>query len=256
MRIEQIRNTLSSGGLVIGGEVIEMKSPAIAEIYAAAGFDFIMIDNEHTAFDLSQTVEIIRVAKLCGIAPFVRVPEIEYHIINRLLDQGAEGIIIPRVTSGDQVTEVIDMIRYHPLGRRGWGPSGICTGYRNFNPKEYIEHTNKSIMLIIQIESRDAVKNIDNIISVPGIDAVVVGANDLSITVKRPCKLYDKEMISLIQIVTDKCKKYGVISGTAGYDLNGFIDWIKGGMQFFWVANEVEMILSQGQKIVKKLRNF
>jgi len=256
VKIEKIRDTLNSGGLVIGGEVIIMESPAIAEIYAAAGFDFIMIDNEHTALDLSQTVEIVRVANLCKIAPFVRVPEIEYHIINRLLDQGVKGIVIPRVTGKEQVIKVLDMMRYYPQGERGWGPSGSCTGYGDFDPEKYIDHANKSIMLVIQIESKDAIKDIDSIVSIPGVDVALIGANDLSLTAEKPCQLYDKEVVSLMQKVVDKCREYGITSGIAGYDINGYLDWIKAGMQFFWVANEVQMILSEGQKIVKKLRDF
>ena len=254
MRIEKIRETLNSGGLVLGGEVMAFKSPVAAEIYEAAGFDFIMIDNEHSAFDLSETAEIIRVANLCEIAPFVRVPEIGYHIINRLLDQGVKGIVIPRVTSRKQVVEVVDMMRYYPKGKRGFGPQGSA-GYRDFDPEEYIEHANKSIMLVIQLESESAINDIDNIISVPGIDVVLIGANDLSLTVGKPCQLYDKKIVSLIQKVVDKCAEHEVISGIAGYDINGFLDWIKTGMQFFWVVNEIQMILSQGQKILKKLRD-
>ena len=234
-----------------------MRLPVIAEIYAAAGFDFIMIDNEHTAISISETVEIMRVARLCNIAPFVRIPEIEYSSINRMLDHGAQGIIAPRVTKRDQVIDLIDIMRYPPDGSRGFGPSGSCTGYCNLldiDGKEFVGRTNSSIMLVVMIESESAVNDIDDIISVPGVDIVLVGPNDLSLTLGCPCQIYDERMVSLIYEVIEKSKKHGIASGCAGYDVDGFLKWINAGMQFFWVASEVGMILSQGRQIVKNLR--
>ncbi|NPV54312.1 MAG: hypothetical protein HPY71_12475 [Firmicutes bacterium] len=256
MNIEQIRQALASGGLVIGSEVNEMRSPAIAEIYAAAGFDYIMIDQEHTAIDLSEVAGIIRVARLSGIAPFVRVPEIDYNVICRPLDQGAQGIVVPRVTSRDQVLEVLDMIRYHPKGRRGLAVGGPSVGYRDINAQEFVDRANNSIMLVVQIESEAAVRDIDSIISVPGVDVAFVGPVDLSLSVGRPCEFTDEKVVSLIQEVVDKCREHRVVSGIALFDLDLIAKWISAGMRFFWVGNEVVMILSQGRQIVQGLREF
>ena len=254
MGIEEIKDKILSSDIIIGGQVVEMRSTVISEIYAAAGFDFILIDQEHSAIDLSEASEIIRVARLCNIAPFIRVPEISYQCINPLLDQGVQGIVVPRVTSRNQVIELLEMIRYYPLGRRGWGPSGACVGYSNYNASEYINHANKSIILAIQLESESAINDIDNIISVPGIDVVIVGANDLSLTLGRPCQLNHQKIISLVNKVIDKCKKYKVVPGIAGCDMDGFCKWVSSGIRFLWVQNEVKMILSQSLQAVQKLK--
>ncbi|MBI2843450.1 MAG: hypothetical protein HYX78_08630 [Armatimonadetes bacterium] len=254
MKIEQIRQMLIEGTPVIGSQVVEMRSSAIAEMYSAIGFDFILIDQEHSAIDLSEAAEIIRVARLCRIAPFVRIPEIAYSAVTRPLDQGAQGIVVPRVTCRDQVLEVLDMMKYHPQGHRGAALGGPSAGYRQVNPREFVDRANGLTMLVIQVESESAVREIDKIITVPGVDVALVGPSDLSLSAGCVGDFDDDLVVSLIQTVIDKCKAHGVTPGLAGCSLDLFRNWICEGMKFFWVGNDVSMIMTYGRQVVENLR--
>lgn len=256
MNIREIRQTLASDGLVLGLEVNEMRSPAIAQIYAAAGFDFIMIDQEHTSIELQDVARISTVANLCNIAPFVRIPEISYSSVCRVLDQGVQGIVVPRVTHRDQVLEVLDMIRYHPQGHRGLAIVGPNTQYRGADGQEFVDNANRSIMLVVQIESDVAVKSIDDILTVPGVDVAFVGPVDLSLSVGLPGNVDHPKVDELIQEVVAKARENGIASGLAMADIGLLKKWIKVGARFLWMGNEAIMIIQKGREYVHTLRSF
>lgn len=110
------------------------------------------------------------------------------------------------------------------------------------------------LLLAIQVESESTIDNIDDIISVPGIDVVIVGANDLSLTLGRPCQLNHQKLVSLVNKVIDKCKKYKVVPGITGCDMDSFCKGISAVVRFLWVQNEAKMILSQSQQVAQKLK--
>jgi 2-keto-3-deoxy-L-rhamnonate aldolase RhmA len=255
MDIKQIRETLHRGGIVLGSEVNEVRSPAIAEIYAAAGLDFILVDMEHTSFTLSEAAQIFRVARNCGIVPLVRIPQIDYSVICRNLDQGAKGIIVPRVSSRKEVLEVLDIMKYPPRGRRGIYPGGTSVGYRALSAVDFVKEQNDSILLVIQIESETAVRKLDEIITVPGIDVVLVGPADLSLSIGLPGDFHHEKVATLMKEIVEKCTQNGIPSGVAHWDPKYAQLWRKEGMQFFWINNDVNMLLAGAKTIVQEMRN-
>jgi len=255
MDIKQIRETLHRGGIVLGSEVNEVRSPAIAEIYAEAGLDFILVDMEHTSFALSEAAQIFRVARNCGIAPLVRIPQIDYSIICRNLDQGAKGIIVPRVSSQGEVLEVLDIMKYPPRGRRGIYPGGTSVGYRALSAVDFVKEQNESILLVIQIESETVVRKLDEIVTVPGIDVVLVGPADLSLSIGLPGDFHHEKVVNPMKEIVRKCKHYGIPSGVAHWDPKYAQLWRKEGMQFFWINNDVNMLLAGAKTIVQEMKN-
>ncbi|MCR4425103.1 MAG: aldolase/citrate lyase family protein [Firmicutes bacterium] len=254
MNILELKKTLASGGVVLGSEVHELAMPAIAELYAAAGFDFIMVDCEHTSIDLSAAVEIFRVARGNQIAPFIRVAEVDYALICRALDQGANGIIVPRVTCREQVAEAASMVRYPPTGRRGIYAGGSPASYRDMDPNEYVRWANDAIMLAIMLESKEAIDGIDNIISVPGVDLVLVGPADLSLSIGHPFEFEHPLEVSLMRKVVQKCRDRNIPCGCAYWDVDLAKFWVNEGMQFVWIGNEVNMIASCSKDIIARFR--
>jgi 2-keto-3-deoxy-L-rhamnonate aldolase RhmA len=255
MNTTEIRKTLADGGIVLGNEVHVIRSAVVAEIYKAAGFDFIMIDCEHTGLDFGEVTEIARVARLTGIAPFVRVPEVSYSAVCRSIDQGVQGIIVPRVETADQAAAVRDMIKYPPLGRRGMYPgASSIERYRDVDPKAYVEEANRSTMLAIMVEREPAVKALDSILAVPGIDLILVGPVDLSTSVGVPCQVDHERVVALMDEVISKCRKAGIPCGTAHGDPDFIRRWIGRGMQFFWVGNDVFLLLKAAREQLALIR--
>ena len=182
MRRNDLRQRLKRGETVIGTMVQEVRTPSIAQILKQVGFDFFMLDMEHGAFNLETAAEIIRAARLAGIPPLVRVAGPQYELIGRILDQGAIGVMLPRVESRVEVELLVQSIKYPPLGKRGMSSDAPHSGY-DFKPlAEFVQMNNEDTIAIAQIERKAAIENIDDILSTPGVDVALVGPEDLSVS--------------------------------------------------------------------------
>ncbi|CAG2129035.1 HpcH/HpaI aldolase family protein [Cupriavidus plantarum] len=154
-----------------------LPSPAIVEMCGYAGFDFVIIDNEHGAADLETTEHMLRAARASGIVPVVRC---FIEDIPRVLDMGASAVQIPMVETADDARELVRRVRYPGKGQRGSAFSGRAAGYGAFPGASHTSRSNEGIALIAMIESPEGVANAEAIAAVEGIDAVFVGPNDLS----------------------------------------------------------------------------
>ena len=154
-----------------------LPSPAIVEMCAYAGFDFILIDNEHGSAGLDTTEHMLRAARASGIPPVVRCMR---HDIARVLDMGASGVQIPMVQSADEARDLVQQVRYPGTGRRGSAFSPRAAGYGAFPGAEHTRRSNDGVALIVMIETEQAVAQAAEIAAVEGVDAVFVGPNDLS----------------------------------------------------------------------------
>lgn len=159
-----------------------VKLPAIEsmEIIALAGFDFAVIDLEHSAMDVETAYRHIGVALLTGVSPIVRVPSLDGGLVQRVLDAGAEGIMLPHVDTVEQASEAAALLRFPPRGRRGVGGTSRAGAWGALPRSEYFRYGNDEVVFIAQIESTEAAQNAGAIARVDGVDALLVGAADLS----------------------------------------------------------------------------
>ncbi len=160
------------------GSWITLGHPAIAEIMAKAGFDWLTIDLEHSAITLDQAQQLIQVIELCGVTPLVRVGENSPYLIKRVMDAGAHGVIVPMVNTAEEAKSAVDAVKYPPVGRRGVG-LGRAQGY-GFEFERYRDWSREKSVVIVQIEHIDAINNLREILRVDGIDGSIVGPYDLS----------------------------------------------------------------------------
>ncbi len=167
---------LRSGNL-LRGAFNSLPSPAVVEMCAYAGFDFIVLDNEHGSADLETTEHMLRAARASGIVPIVRCFESD---IARILDMGASGVKIPMVNTAQQARALVQKVRYPGVGQRGSAFSSRAAGYGAFGGAEHTRRSNEGIALIVMVETPQAVANAAEIASVEGVDAVFVGPNDLA----------------------------------------------------------------------------
>ncbi len=179
---DRLRGMLRSGQR-LRGIFNALPSPALVEMCAFAGFDFVVIDNEHGSSDLQTTEHMLRAARASGIVALVRCLP---HDISRLLDMGASGIQVPMVETPEQARDLVAQVRY-PMpggagGRRGSAFSTRAAGYGAFGGPAHTQRSNDGIGLVLMIETPRGIANAHAIASVPGVDAVFIGPNDLSHT--------------------------------------------------------------------------
>jgi len=166
------------------GSWLSFSDPAVCEVMAKAGFDWLVIDMEHTAIDTSQAQHLIQIIDLAGCVPLVRVGCNDRLLIKRAMDAGAHGIIVPMVNTPAEAREAVSAIRYPPVGTRGVGLSR-AQGY-GLGFQQYKAWAEQETILIVQIEHIDAVENLESILAVEGVDGFIVGPYDLSGSLGRP----------------------------------------------------------------------
>ncbi len=186
--------------------------PGPTEIFTRAGFDFIGIDIEHSTIDQYESQRIIAACHAHGTVCLPRVASHDVQMIRRLLDSGADGVIVPMVNSADQARAMVQACKYPPQGSRGYGVAR-AQGY-GFDFDAYANSWNSSSILIIQIEHIDAVNTINDILSIPGVDGVMVGPYDISGSLHVPGQLTHPEVINASNVVVSACRQSQRSCGT------------------------------------------
>ena len=193
------------------GSWITLSHPSIAEIMSDSGFDWLCIDLEHSVIDFEKAQILITVIQAKGLKAFVRVGDNDSSIIKRVLDAGADGIIVPMVNSVEEAKNAINSIKYPPLGTRGVGLSR-AQGY-GFNFDNYRDKIAKEIKIIVQIEHIEAINNLEEILSLEHLDGTFIGPYDLSGSMDKTGKLNDSKVIAAIDRYLNIAKKYNKLIG-------------------------------------------
>lgn len=237
----QLKERVRNGDLLLVGCIMDCRSGTAVEMYHACGYDLIMIDREHTALNSETILEQIRLARALEIPVMIRVADHSYHEFNRFLDQAPDGIMVPRIRTRADAEHVVHTVRYPPLGQRGLGGSACPVGQYVGWPRltDQITHVNEELVVGIQLETAEALANVDAILSVPGIDMAIVGNDDLSIGMGIPGQLDHPDYLSAVETVIASCRAHGVLPGIAGGDPTWVRYWHEKGMRVFWCAADV-----------------
>jgi 4-hydroxy-2-oxoheptanedioate aldolase len=197
-------------GEVAWGGWLAIPSTLSAEAMARAGFDYVCIDLQHGLIDDAAAAEMLVAINGAGITPFVRVPGNDFAAINRALDAGALGIIVPMIHTPEDVRRCVSACRYPPAGERSYGPirAGMSAG------PDYFGRANDLIACVPMIETRDAFEAIDSILDVPGVDAVYIGPNDLSLSLGQP-PAADNDGVyqEAYRSILEACRAHGIAAG-------------------------------------------
>src|SRR5512141_3132786 len=200
------------------GVISTSDDPQLAELFGLAGFDYYMLDAEHGLLDAAQVVNVIRACERVHMTPMVRIGSRDPKIVLQYLDAGMMGVMMPGLETPDDIKMLVDAVKYPPLGKRGMGltrASGyIATGQAAV---DYINFSNAETMVIPQFEDAALIDRFEEMISQPGVDAVVIGPRDLSLNMGFPDGPNHPEVQEMIDRVIAVCKKKGVAAGiTAG----------------------------------------
>jgi 2-keto-3-deoxy-L-rhamnonate aldolase RhmA len=236
---------------VLLGTMVTLASPASAEVLAALGFDWLFVDAEHGPLE---TRELTGILQAVGdkAACIVRVPEAAEVPIKKVLDLGAHGIIVPQVNSAEQAANVVKWARYAPEGTRGVGLAR-AHGY-GLRFREYLGAANRETAVIVQAEHVRAVENIDAIVRVPGVDAVLLGPYDLSASLGKMGEIDHPEVVAAIGRVMDACNAAGMPLGYFGVTAAAVRPYIARGYTLI-VAGVDTLFLANGAKtLLEELR--
>jgi len=193
------------------GSWITLAHPAVAEIMANAGFDWLAIDLEHSVITIREAEELIRVIELSNVVPLVRLTSNNSDLIKRVMDAGAHGIIVPMVNSALDAEMAVQSIKYPPAGRRGVGLARAQRYGADF--EAYKKWQVNGSIVIVQIEHIDAVNNFRDILSVPGVDGFIVGPYDLTSSMGIPGEFSNSKYLDVIERIGKIANNMGVTGG-------------------------------------------
>ncbi len=210
--MEALKAQIEAAGHVVGS-FVNTASPICAEIMARAGFDFLAVDAEHSPVDVPQAFSLFQAITAGNpqCAPLLRLPHTGWAEIKRYMDAGAAGVIAPLVKTRTQAEEVVDAVKYPPQGKRG---VDYCrsNGY-GAELAEHVQTDNERTFVCVQVEHVDAVSNLSDILSVPGVDAVLVGPYDLSASMGLTAQFEHTDVVEAIKHVHHTCRAKGIVSG-------------------------------------------
>lgn len=256
MRPNKVKRALMNGEVQIGTWINVLRTPQIAQMVATAGFDFMYIDMEHSILSIETVGDLCYSALAAGLVPIVRPSGKEPHLLSRPLDGGAMGLLIPHMDTREEAEAVIKAVRYPPLGERGMNLMGVHTGFGKADGDAYVKSTHAETLLLVQIESDRGIGNLDEILSLDGIDGAVIGRADLSTDLGLPGQTNHPEVVRRVEMMIAACRRHGKIPGLLVQDIASAKEWIAKGILLVPYANEVSLLVNAGARAVGEIRNF
>ena len=248
-----LKKALQDGKNVFG-PFLKLTDPAVVEIMGFAGFDFVIIDAEHGPISMQSAQNMIRAAETANITPIIRVANNDEALILRALDIGAQGIEIPQINSKSQAIKAVKSVKYSPQGERGVCRYVRAANYSSMDKFKYFKSANNETMIIAHIEGVEGVNNLDEILSVPGIDVIFIGPYDLSQSLGIPGEVSNPLVTEKMKEVVLKCKENKVSVGTFADDVKTAKFWVSLGVQYMSFSVDVGILYEATKQIVKKLK--
>jgi len=206
-------------GRRIYGPFVKINSPAIVEMLGLAGFDFAIIDCEHSFFTYAEVENMIRAAYSVGLSAVVRVPSAAEEHILHALDSGASGVQIPGLSTADEVKEAVACAKYFPQGKRGLSLAQRSAKFGFGDKSTYFEASNKAALVVVHIENKEMVEQIEEVCQIPGLDVLFLGPGDLSQSFGKPGELRAPEVIAAVEksfsVAARYKKEVGIYVGNA-----------------------------------------
>lgn len=252
-RINLVKQALAAGKVQYGTNFGQFRSQDVLKIFAQAGFHWAFIDTEHGGFDLETIQELCRFAPLVNFTPIVRVADLQYSLIARSLDVGAQGIIFPRVEDVALLERAVSWTKFPPVGQRGFGLNAFHFDHEQMTMPQMIEHVNANTLVVLQIETKRALEMREELLAVPGIDAVMIGPADLSISLGVPGEFQHPRMVEAMEAIRDTCNRRGIAPGTQTRTLALARFWRERGMRFLGCSSDTGMLFEKAKELITAL---
>jgi 4-hydroxy-2-oxoheptanedioate aldolase len=230
------KNTLKeklAAGKAVFGVMANDYSPPVLEVLGYAGFDWVLLDNEHGTITPESLPHSVRACEASGLVPIVRPVYGRMEIITPFMDQGAYGVQVPHVNTPADAQAVVEAVKYPPVGKRGYFSSNRNNHFGMGMPAgEYLEHANRETIVITMAEEVEAIRNAGKIASVPGVDVVFVGAGDLSVSMGYPGQMTHPEVVKAVQSAVKEVLAAGKTAGCSCPE-DSIPFWLDQGVRFF-----------------------
>jgi 2-keto-3-deoxy-L-rhamnonate aldolase RhmA len=254
MRTNRVKLALHEGRVQVGTWIHTLGSRQLPRVLATAGYDYVLIDMEHSAFSIETVADLCQAATAAGLLPVVRPPAKQAHLISRPLDNGAVGIWAPHVDTREDAEAVVRAAKFPPLGERGSQPPNANTDFASFAAAQYMADANRETLVMVQIESRQALNNLDAILTTPGVDGACVGRGDLSADLGVAGARDHPEVLAGVEAMIAACRRHGRIPGLLVQDVPDARAWIAKGIRMVSYSSEVMVLRDAARAALAEIR--
>ncbi|MCL4402784.1 MAG: aldolase/citrate lyase family protein [Acidobacteria bacterium] len=223
--------------------VLELFTPGIGPMLAAAGAEFVIFDMEHGRCDIGLLAESVASCRGSNIFPMVRVPDVNFAPLSRVLDLGVRGVMVPRIESRAQAENVVAQLKYAPQGRRGVA-LGVAHDLYQAGSPEFFARMNEEIVVILLLETVKAFENLHPIVSVPGVDIAWMGHYDLTVSMGIPAQFDHPRFLQSMDSLVGACRRYGVAPGFLPATPEATIHWIRKGFRAISMGSDIGVYLN------------
>lgn len=251
-KARKLKKRLKAGEVCFGAQ-LALSDPVVVEIFGNAGFDWLLIDAEHSATSLPQARSMLQAGVGTSAVVLARPLAFDADEIRRFLDIGSPGLICPFINNGEEAKRLVEACRYPPAGIRGYGPRRA--GFYFHSGDEYVQIADESLLISPIIESQEAIDNIDDIMSVDGIDAASIGPVDLSISLGIYLKYDDPRYAAAEQKVREACHRHGKVMGGGCYSLEHAAACVEKGDQFLLVTGDDATLVKESRRVFELLKH-
>ena len=248
-----MKSEIREGKTVLGMFLSEIAHPNLIRVMQAAGADFVVVDCEHGYFDYSQVAAIAAVGSGFGFPVIVRIPSLKREYIQKYLDAGVDGVWVPMLETREQAEELVKFSKYSPMGKRGISTMRPHSDYNPGKLTEYTEKANARTMCFAQIETRKGAENAHEIATVPGLDGIFIGPNDMADDLGCMGDFNTPVMEETLQLIVDACKESGIPCGIVASNPEFLRKWAGRGMTMFSCDSELGLLKKGIQAMIKQV---
>jgi 2-keto-3-deoxy-L-rhamnonate aldolase RhmA len=253
--VNPVKARMKAGEVALGMSVRLSRSADVVRIAKATGHDFVFIDVQHSIFNIETIAHMAQTALAIGIAPLVRVRGIDDPDVSLLLDNGVTGIIYPDINTAAEARRAVDTCKFAPVGKRSVSGGYPMFDFRPMPLSESVPALNDLTLVGVMIETPEGLANVDEIAAVDGIDVIHVGTNDLLVTMGKPGKFDDPDIIAAQERVNEACRRNGIFAGCGGNrDVQRQASAIRKGSQFITTQTDIAFLTSAANQWTKGLR--
>lgn len=253
----QAKRRLASGELAIGMGLRQARTVDIATIAKTCDFDWLFIDMEHSSMDVDNAAQIAMAALGAGITPVVRVPGREHYHATRLLDAGAQGIVVPHVESSAEAERVVAYCKYPPLGHRSVAGAQPQLSFKALPTRDAMRLVNDETLVVVMLETPTAIANAESIAAVAGVDVLLVGFNDLCAEMGIPGEFASEKAESAFASVVAACRRHARYPGMGGvYEPKLMQKFVAMGARFVLGGSDASFIMAAGRERTSFLRSL
>jgi len=246
-----VRRKLLGGEVSLGCWCIS-GNPLLAEIMAASGIDWVMMEMEHFPFHVPLLADCVRAVELGGSVPFARLPACDPVWIKQTLDSGVMGIVLPLVRSADEVRKAVEWSRFPPLGHRPFGGGRVGCVYG----QDYLKDANDHVFTMVQIETREALDDLDEILDIEGYDGCFVGPVDLALTIGKDATRWETEMKDIVLELGRRIRDAGKVAGTIAKSVEAAAELAENGYRMMTCFHDLGAVRAAATETCEKIADF